>query len=183
MDVAIDEYVEYLSNNSDRAEALTNRALVRRAQGDLAATEADLRRALEQNPSWVPGLVNLADLYRSTGRDLLAGGLLLQAMTLAPQSSQVQVARALWQVRQGDLSQAVATLALGYGQRINASSGYVYAIALNSAGKPDEAIAAIDELLAADLHTRQLLQLGMSLARENRLPERVLQYQQALQRL
>jgi hypothetical protein len=66
---------------------------------------------------------------------------------------------------------------------MNASSGYVYAIALNSAGKPDEALAAIDELLAADLHTSQLLQLGMSLARENRFPERVLQYQQALQRL
>ena len=59
--------------------------LVHQARGDIKAAEADLLQALQRNPAWVPGLVNLADLYRATGRDVMAGGLLRQALALAPE--------------------------------------------------------------------------------------------------
>lgn len=76
MDQALGEYLKYLDANTDRAESLTSRALVHQARGDIKTAEADLLLALQHNLAWVPGLVNLADLYRATNRDVMAGGLL-----------------------------------------------------------------------------------------------------------
>ena len=187
MDTATDEYLEYLTANADRAESLTSRALVHQARGDIKAAEADLQQALQRNPAWVPGLVNLADLYRATGRDVMAGGLLRQALALAPEDGQVRVAMALWQVRQGKLTQGIETLAAGHTQGLvqglDSGSAYIYAVALNSAGKSEQAMAVVDDLLTADLQTSQLLRLGISLAQQHRSAERLRRYQVALQSL
>ena len=183
MDTAIGEYLEYLDANTDRAESLTSRALVHQARGDINAAEADLLLALRRNPAWVPGLVNLADLYRATKRDVMAGGLLRQALALSPQGSQVRVAMALWHVRQGNLAQGIETLAEGYAMRLDAGSAYIYAVALNSAGQPEQAMSVVDDLLKADLHNLQVLQLGISLAQQNRALQRLGRYQAALQGL
>lgn len=179
----IDEYLEQLSLNADRAEALTSRALVHLAMGELNRAETDLQTALERNPAWVPGMVNLADLYRATGRDAQAGPLLKQALALSPQASQVRVAVALWYVRQGNLQQAIDLLAQGHTARLEAASGYVYAVALSSAGQPDRALGVVDELLDADLYSAQLMQLGISLAQQGQAPGRLARYQAVLQGL
>ena len=179
----IDEYLEHLSLNADRAEALTSRALVHLAMGELNRAEADLLTALERNPAWVPGMVNLADLYRVTDRDAEAGPLLKQALVLSPQASQVRVAVALWHVRQGNLQQAIELLAQGHAARLEPASGYVYAVALSSAGQPDKALGVVDELLDADLYSAQLLQLGISLAQQGQDPGRLARYQGVLQGL
>lgn len=181
MDVATDEYLAYLGANTDRAEALTSRALVRVAKGDVSSAERDLKLALQRNSAWIPGLVNLADVYRVSGRDLQAGELLARALELAPEASQVRVARALWLVRQGNLAGAIDVLGEGYKARQEPASGYVYAVALNSAGQSSKALQVIDDLLASDLHTPQLLQLGMSLANKGRWPQRMARYQAAYQ--
>jgi tetratricopeptide (TPR) repeat protein len=128
-------------------------------------------------------MVNLADLYRSTGRDPQAGPLLDQALALSPQSSQVRVAAALWRVRQGNLDQAIQLLAAGHAERLEAASGYVYAVALSSAGQSDKALGVVDELLAADLYSAELMQLGISLAQQGQAPGRLGRYQDALRRL
>jgi tetratricopeptide (TPR) repeat protein len=183
MDTAIGEYLAYLDVNTDRAESLTSRALVHQARGDIKAAEADLLLALRRNPAWVPGLVNLADLYRATKRDVMAGGLLRQALALSPQSSQVRVAMALWHVRQGNLAKGIETLAEDYAMRLDAGSAYIYAVALNSAGQPEQAMTVVDDLLNADLHNLQVLQLGINLAQQTGALERLGRYQVALQGL
>lgn len=180
---AVDEFLEHLSMNADRAEALTSRALVHLAKGEIDRAEADLLSALERNPAWVPGMVNLADLYRATGRDALAGPLLDRALALSPQSSQVRVAAALWRVRQGNLALAIELLAQGHDTRLESASGYVYAVALSSAGQPAKALSVIDDLLEADLHSVQLLQLGIALAQQDSAPAHLIRYQDALRRL
>jgi tetratricopeptide (TPR) repeat protein len=180
---AVDEFLEHLSMNADRAEALTSRALVHLAKGEIDRAEADLLSALERNPAWVPGMVNLADLYRATGRDALAGPLLDRALALSPQSSQVRVAAALWRVRQGNLALAIELLAQGHDTRLESASGYVYAVALSSAGQPAKALSIIDDLLEADLYSVQLLQLGIALAQQDPASARLIRYQDALRRL
>ena len=114
----IDEYLEQLSLNADRAEALTSRALVHLAMGELNRAEADLQTALRAQSCVGAGMVNLADLYRATDRDAEAGLLLKQALALSPQASQVRVAVALWHVRQGNLQQAIELLAQGHAARV-----------------------------------------------------------------
>lgn len=177
LDKALVEYLAYLDSNQDRAEALTNRSLVHQARGNYSIAEQDLKLALIRNPSWVPGLVNLADLYRASGRDNQAGALLQQAIALSPQVSQVQVASALWHVRQGDMPSALLVLAEGHQSGPQAGVGYVYAVALNSVGQTDQAMNVIDELIEADIYTDQVVQLGMSLAQQHGAPERLRRYQ------
>ncbi len=180
LDRALAEYVAYLNNNLDRAEALTNRSIVHQAQGNYQAAEQDLRLALKRNSSWVPALVNLADLYRASGRDAQAGGLLQQAIALSPHAAQVRVATALWHVRQGDMPSALSLLAEGHRAGPQAGSGYVYAVALNSAGQADEAIQVIDELIEADTYSDQVVQLGISLAQQHGSAERMQRYRSLL---
>lgn len=55
-------------------------------------------------------------------RDVMAGGLLQQALALSPQSSQVRVAMALWYVWQGNLAKGIETLAEGYAKRLDAGA-------------------------------------------------------------
>ena len=67
--------------------------------------------------------------------------------------------------------------------RLDAGSAYIYAVALNSAGQPEQAMSVVDDLLKADLHNLQVLQLGISLAQQNRALQRLGRYQAALQGL
>lgn len=180
LDQALEEYVTYLDSNQDRAEALTNRSLVHQARGNYPAAEQDLKLALKRNPSWVPGLVNLADMYRASGRDAQAGELLQQAIALSPRNGQVRVATALWHVRQGDMASALSLLAQGHQFGPEAGGGYVYAVALSSAGQPDKAMDVIDELIEADIYSDQVVQLGMSLAQQHGAAERARRYRSLL---
>ena len=41
--------------------------------GEPSLAERALSRAIQINPRWVPALINLADLYRATGRDAAGG--------------------------------------------------------------------------------------------------------------
>ena len=63
-------------------------------------------------------------------RDVMAGGLLQQALALSPQSSQVRVGMALWYVWQGNLAKGIETLAEGYAKRLDAGSANICAVAL-----------------------------------------------------
>ncbi|NCF45319.1 MAG: hypothetical protein GWP70_10940 [Proteobacteria bacterium] len=183
LDAQVEAYLAHLAANADRAEALTNRALVHLAKNDPVSAEADLQLALLRNPAWLPGLVNLADLYRGSGRDGQAGELLQRAMALAPEAPQVRVAYALWQVRQGQLDGAIEVLASGHKMQPHASSGYIYAVALSSAQRSAEALQVVDELLQADLYSPSLLQLGITLAQQSQSAEQLARYQAALQAL
>lgn len=180
LDGALEEYMTYLGSNQDRAEALTNRSLVHQARGNYSAAEQDLKLALKRNPSWVPGLVNLADLYRASGRDAQAGGLLQQAIALSPRTAQVRIATALWHVRQGNMGSALSLLAEGHRSGPEAGIGYVYAVALSSAGQADKAMDVVDELIEADIHSDQLVHLGMSLAQQQGAAERARGYRSLL---
>ena len=181
MDQVLYEYLKYLDKQRSRRIAHQSRSGAP-GEGDVKTAEADLLLALQRN---LPGCrgCELGDLYRATNRDVMAGGLLQQALALSPQSSQVRVAMALWHVRQGNLAKGIDTLAEGYAKSLDAGSAYIYAVALNSADQPEQAMTVVDDLLNADLHNLQVLELGISLARQNRSMERLGRYQVALRAL
>ena len=54
---------------------------------------------------------------------------------------------------------------------------------MSSAGQSDKALGVVDELLAADLYSAELMQLGISLAQQGQAPGRLGRYQDALRRL
>jgi tetratricopeptide (TPR) repeat protein len=165
LDAAMDEYLTVVSLNSDRAEGQTNMAMVYLAKGDIVAAQEALQEALLLNPQWVPAMVNLADLYRASGRDHLGGALLENAVRLVPENSDALLARALWLVRQNQTDQALPLLKAAWELSEQSRFAYVYAVALNGVGDPQAALAVLDSALARRAD-RQLLETALSIARD-----------------
>lgn len=162
------EYLQILEFNADIAQGLSNMAAVHMALNDIPAAEAALRQALELQPQWVPGLVNLADLFRATGRDGMGGELLARALSLSRDNADVLLAKALWDVRQGDTPAAVELLAEAWQlDRFNPRYAYVYMIALDSVGRSEEALQVATIVLARG-DDQQIRQVAASI--RSRMP-------------
>jgi tetratricopeptide (TPR) repeat protein len=132
----------------DRPEAHLNLALLRARQRRFTDAKAELDRALAIDPRFTPAAVNLADLYRATGRDPDAESVLTQALEGAPRDPALQYALGLLLVRQRRLSEALPRLQAA--ARLGSETpryGYVYAMALHDAGRNAEAIRALELVL------------------------------------
>jgi predicted CXXCH cytochrome family protein len=175
---ALHAYRLQLDAAADGADGQTAIASVELALGRPDAAAAALERALRVNPSWVPALVNLADLHRARGRDVLAGPLLERAETLAPESVDVLLARALWLVRARRTPEALDLL--GRARGLDPGHGratYLLAVALNSTGEPARALDALDDYLALRPGDVELRRLAFGIARDAGLLIRARRYE------
>ncbi|MDB0050189.1 multiheme c-type cytochrome [Pseudomonadales bacterium] len=174
---SIEAYIDVQLVSADRAESLSNIASMYLSMGDMVRAERTLKRALKLNAQWVPALINLADIYRATGRDEQGVTLLDTALELTPSAPDVLLAKALWWVRQGDRTRAIGLLAQGYNAQSVSSLNYIYAVALHSNGDTAKALAVVDAAIDAGLSANQLVQLGLSITRETADLERARRYQ------
>ena len=182
-----DEYVQRQTLHLDRAEAHTALASLYLHSGRLADAERHLLAATELNPDWIPALVNLADAYRGSGRDTQSGPLLKSALQRVPNNSEVRAAYAMWLVRQGDKTAALAEFRHAYVLSEDLQHAYFYAVALHSAKLTAQAFAVIDAVADAGRPARvgvqQLLGLGLSMARDTADRVRVERYQNNLRQI
>lgn len=179
---SIEAYIDVQLVSADRAESLSNIASMYLNMGDMVRAERTLERALKLNAQWVPALINLADIYRATGRDEQGATLLDTALELTPSAPDVLLAKALWWVRQGDRTRAIGLLAQGYNAQSVSSLNYIYAVALHSNGDTAKALAVVDAAIDAGLSANQLVQLGLSITRETADLERARRYQAYISR-
>jgi len=142
----IEEYRESLDYNADTpAGQLTIGNLEARLGFSILAENAYLG-ALEIEPNYVPALINLADFYRSSGRDPEARELLLRALQVAPDSANTNHAYGLFLVRSGKKYEALKYFETATGQQDSSPRHvYVYAVALDSRGQTEAAMKVIDE--------------------------------------
>ncbi|MGB5062636.1 MAG: tetratricopeptide repeat protein [Candidatus Competibacter sp.] len=144
----VNEYLTAEQTNADRPESFLNTGLLYVDQRQFDKAEAAYRAALELQPTFTQAAVNLADLYRLRGRDADGEKTLRQALALDPQNAGAQHALGLLLIRQKRLPEALAALAeaarMGGN---NARYGYVYAVALNSAGQRPRAIVELETVL------------------------------------
>lgn len=181
LQAGIAEYLDVQAFNDDRPESHTNRAGIHLALGETTDAEAAFREALALQPAWIPGLVNLADLYRATNRDAQGGELLSRAARLAPESADVLLAYGLWMVRQDRRNEALQL----FHRASHAPTGtwrhaYVHAVALHSAGRLEEALDALDRGIEANRGDPQLLQTALGIAQELGDSDRVESYRKQL---
>jgi Tfp pilus assembly protein PilF len=153
------EYVASQRYNADRAEARVNLGTFYANRGDAAKAEAEIKAAIGLNRRFIPAYVNLADLYRTVGRDAEGERILRDGLKIAPRSALLHHALGLALVR---LSRS--DIALGELERAtvlepaNARFAYVYAIAQHSTGKSGAAIARLEKTLAAHPNDRDILE-------------------------
>ena len=105
-----------------------------------------LGRALEMLPSLTGAAVNLADLYRATGRDPQAETLLRETLERSLDDAALHHALGLTLIRLGRLDEALASLRraweLAPGEPRYA---YVYGVALHDSGRRDEGLRVLEE--------------------------------------
>ena len=159
LDRAISELFASEMAAADRPENHVNLALLYAQMGRTNDAENELQTALRLDPKWVPAMVNLADLYRAQKRDAEGEKWLEKAIAVAPDAAEPVHALGLLKVRQKQYQEALSLLAkAAMLQPSNVNYSYVYAVALNSTGQPDRAIAILQQAHQSRPADRQVLE-------------------------
>ena len=152
------EFIESQRYTADRPEGRNNLGTFYGNQGDAVKAEDEMKAAIRLDPFFVPAYVNLADLYRATGRDLDGEHLLREALKLVPVSAILHHALGLALVRLKRTDEALRQLERAAElDPENSRFAYVYAVALHSAGKADAAIAKLEKALRDHPNDRDIL--------------------------
>jgi predicted CXXCH cytochrome family protein len=161
------EFVAAQRLNADRPEARSTLGTFLIQRGRPAEAEAEYKAALRLNPQYALAAINLADLYRQLGRDGEGESVLRAALTASPRDGGLHHALGLVLTRLKRPEAALAEL-----QRATeleperARYAYVYAVALNGAGRSGEAVAVLKESLARHPGDRDTLQALMTFCRD-----------------
>lgn len=144
LDGAIGEYIDSQLAMAERPEAQTNLGNLYAARGATDEAVAAYRAAMRLEPRFAPAYVNLADAISSNGDEAGAEEVLRQGVAVNATNGDLQHALGLVLIRQKRLPEAVAALKAG----ATLSPGnpryvYVYAVALNSTGHPEQAIMVL----------------------------------------
>jgi Flp pilus assembly protein TadD len=147
----------------------------------VAEAEAEYKAARRLNPQFAPAAINLADLYRSLGREDDGMIVLRDAATAAPQDASLHYAIGLALVRQKKQDDALLELKRAAELAPDqAHYGYVYAVGLHSAGRIDDAIAVLTDNLTKHPTDRELLLALVSFYRDSGNVASALEYAQRL---
>jgi len=137
----IAEYIETQKFNAERPEAQLNLGGIYTDLGQFVKAEQAYRKALQLQPLFVPAYVNFAQMLSGQGKETQAENLLKAGVKKIPSSADIYHALGLSQVRQKNLDAAIQSLAKA--AQLNENNRryqYVYAVALQSVGKLEQAI-------------------------------------------
>ncbi|MGL6160903.1 tetratricopeptide repeat protein [Microbulbifer sp.] len=179
---ALNNYLESEKFNADRPESLTNLAGLHAQRGNRRQAEAFYQRALAIAPHYSPAYINLAELYRGAGREKEVEALLRDALHKASDRAVVKHALGLSLARQQRKPEALEYLRQA--AESPAATGryiYVYAIALNSSGNPQQAISVLERGRQHLPRDREILGALVSLNRETGNLAQAQHYQQLLE--
>lgn len=161
------EYLEARSHNADRAEGLVDLAHVAALAGDFEHAEENLREALDLDPTFTAAYVNLADLYRSQGREQEVETLLRRGLAQAADQATVELALGLTLVRLDRHADAVKHLQRAHALRPESVRfGYVYAVALYDQGRRQAALRTLEEMQRRYPGNRDILRLLVAYNRQ-----------------
>lgn len=163
----LNEYEMSQQLHAERADAQTNLGTLYARQGRAQDAERAFRRALARDPTYVPAIVNLADLLRAGNRDPEALKLLTDSDQRLPRESAVKLALALAQIRQNDYTSALPNLELAHQLAPgDARTAYIYAVLLYELKRPEQAMAVLEQQLQRQPYQRDLLNAQISYGTE-----------------
>ncbi len=165
---ALLEYENALALEADWPAGQVNLGNLRLRQGRVDEAIAAYERAIALDKGLADAYVNLADLLRQLGRDPEGEAILRRGLAVLPRDAGLHHALGLLLTRKGD--KAAALTEFVEAARLapdNARYAYVHAIAVDSAGKREQALALLRN--ANKRHPNDLDILGalLSLSRES----------------
>ena len=144
LEKGINDYIQSQLVMAERPEAQTNLGNLYVARGETDKAVTAYLMATDLDPRYIPAYVNLANFHGMRGDEAQAERVLRRAIKILPDSGHLQHALGLSLVRQKRSNEAVKALRLA--ARLNPKNTryvYVYAVALNSTGKPEQAILVL----------------------------------------
>jgi Tfp pilus assembly protein PilF len=181
LEKGLSEYVSSQQTSADRPEANVNLGLLYLSRGEIDAARAAYERSTAIEPAFLPAWVNLADLYRMTGREDLADGVLWHALETAPESPDLLHALGLVRVRQKRLAEALEMLRqAAEGAPERARYAYVYGVALHSEARTAEALRVLDAAHGRHPSDRQILLALATISRDAGDRDAALRYARSL---
>ncbi len=164
----VQEYRDAQRLNAETPEAMINLAALAAHNEDWATSEQRLRDALKIEPDYVPGLINLADLLRSTGRDFEGKAHLIRATEISTPTADAFYALGLWYARNQQAELATQSLLSATNLAPSeASFFYGYLLALHGQGETQRALAELETALATRFaQSTQLVYLAATLNRD-----------------
>ena len=137
----VEEYRAAQRANADRAESHLNLGLLSAKLGDAGGAEEAFETAIRLTPHFMPGYVDLADLYRTAQRDADGERVLRRALDVEPDSAEVHHALGLVLVREQRVAEALPELARAAALAPDdARYAYVLGVALHSTGQSARAL-------------------------------------------
>jgi Flp pilus assembly protein TadD len=128
---------------------------------------AEYRSALRLSPQFAPAAINLADLYRQLGREPEGAAILRTTIAALPRDAGLHYALGLALIRLKRPDEAIGEFQRAAEIEPNrARYSYVYGVALNSAGRREQAITVLKENLLRHPRDRDTLLALISFARE-----------------
>jgi tetratricopeptide (TPR) repeat protein len=176
-DATIREYEESQMLNADYPASHINLGNLYLERGEYDRAAASYKKAIEVEPAFIPGYINMADVYRLQNQDEKGRGILLHALGIAPESTSVHHALGLLMIRTGEQKKALnhlrkaATLAPE-----SARYSYVYGVALNSLKMSGQAISVLRKALIHNPYDRDLLVSLATIHRDRGEFEKALRY-------
>lgn len=164
---ALDEYRSVLTENADRPDARLNLGLLAADLGKHDAARTEYEAAMRIEPQFVPAYVNLADLWRTLGREAEAEAVLRRGLAQAPDSAELHHALGLTLVRRQQYDEA--GVELGRAAELAPNDpiyAYVYGVALNSSGNSTRGIAVLNAAHERFPGDRQLLYALTTIGRD-----------------
>ncbi|MDB5593070.1 MAG: Tetratricopeptide 2 repeat protein [Hyphomicrobiales bacterium] len=151
------EYVAAERFNADRAESRSNLGQFFARQGRMAEAEQEYLAALNLAFAVAPR-VDLADLYRTLGREAEAELLLRQTISIDPRAAGPRHALGLALIRAKRYPEALEALRRASElEPTQPRYAYVYAVALESTGRAAEAAGILEKALEASPSDMQVL--------------------------
>jgi tetratricopeptide (TPR) repeat protein len=144
LDRGLAEYRRAQEINADRPEAQVSLGVLADRRREPDAAQRAYERAIGLDPTFVPAYVNLADHYRALNQDARGEQALRQGIARVPGAPALHHALGLLLARRGQTTEAVAELAKAAELApSSARYAYVHAVALNSSGAGDRALAIL----------------------------------------
>ncbi len=152
---------------AERPEAHYDLGLVYAERGEPAKAEQAFRQALKLQPDFVPAYANLADMYRSLGREDEAERIIDEGLASLPGNASLLHAKGLSLVRRNQTQEALGWLERAHrADPANPRFAYVYGVALHSAGQDEQARKVLEGALQASPYDASLLLMLASMERD-----------------
>jgi predicted CXXCH cytochrome family protein len=183
-DRTAEEFIAAQRFNADRPEARSTLGAFYARRGRTGEAEAEYQAALRLSPQFTGAAINLADLYRQTGREDAGEKILLTAIDAVPNDGGLHHALGLSLVRLKRLDEALGELrSAAELDPHNARYAYIYGVAMDSAGHRPEAIAYLKDSLSGHPDNRDMIVAIISFSREVGDTATALQYAEQMAKL